>query len=268
VNALALAWEAGCLVIPTVTNGFNASLTHGVLANPEARDRHIKNLVDLVIRHGYDGLDLDYESMAAADRELFSRFVEDLAAEFHAHDKILSVTVHAKTSDLGGGQGPQSQDYVRIGKAADMVKLMIYDYSWSGGQPGPVSPIYWGDQVLAYARQAIPAYKVMYGLTWYGYDWPGGGVKASSVDVVAARTLAQSKAAAIKRDASLEPSFKYKDAGGREHVVFYQDGESYSARLRMMQARHNELLGVAHWQIGNEAPEMWDVIRALREYGL
>lgn len=264
--ALALAWQAGCLVVPTVTNGgFNATVTHNVLSNPEARDRQIKALVDLAVRHGYDGLDLDFESMAAADRELFSRFVEDVAAALHEQKKLLSVTVYAKTSDYSNAQ---AEDYVRIGKAADMVKLMVYNYSYSGGSPGPVSPAFWGDQVLTYARQSMPAGKVIYGLPWYGYDWPAGS-KATSVDLPTARQLAQSKGVQIKRDASsLEPSFSYKDGGGRDHIVYFQDGESYAARLRLMQNRHGDILGVAHWQIGNEMPEFWEVLRALRQGGL
>jgi hypothetical protein len=38
--------------------------------------------------NGYDGIDIDYESLDPADRDAFSLFVEELANALHAEGKV------------------------------------------------------------------------------------------------------------------------------------------------------------------------------------
>src|ERR1700710_2289235 len=136
-------------LVPSIANRTNGLWAYEPVANmlhdPAAMTRHINDIVALVQREGYDGIDIDYEDLPATDRQVFTTFVTRLADALHDKNKILTIAVFAKTHDAG-------QDYAAIGKAADEVRLMAYDYNWSGSAPGPVAPLPWVRDVLTYAK--------------------------------------------------------------------------------------------------------------------
>ena len=74
--------------------------------NPALMSRHIAAIVSLADREHYAGIDIDYEGLHAGDRQALSTFITRLAAALHAHGKILSVAVFAKTSGDGAAASP------------------------------------------------------------------------------------------------------------------------------------------------------------------
>ena len=110
------------------------------------------DIVKLVQENQFDGIDIDYEILDAADREAFSVFIEELGDALHEQGKLVSVTVHAKTDDLGPWGGTQAQDWARLGKAADEFKIMTYDFHNGASEAGSIAPIDWVSDVLRYAE--------------------------------------------------------------------------------------------------------------------
>ena len=159
----------------TVTNadssGFDPVRMSLLLHLTSLSIKAVKTLTDVAEKDGFDGIDLDYESLSAKDRVAFSSFVRKLSMNLHAHHLLLSVTVHPKTSEPGNWDGPQAQDWKAIGQDADVVRPMCYDYSWSDSPVGPIAPTDWVAQVARFAISQIPPEKVNIGVAWYGYDW-------------------------------------------------------------------------------------------------
>ena len=143
---VAHAHARGLRVLATVSNWnealgcFDPEIATAILAGKASRDLHAARIVRLCKNKGYDGIDLDWESLRAADRNRFSAFVEELAKLLHQNNKILAIAVHPKTSEPGGWSGPKAQDWKRLGAAVDEFKIMTYDYSGSWGEPGPIAP--------------------------------------------------------------------------------------------------------------------------------
>ena len=163
-----LAHSKNVLVIPTVHNVQTTDPVPALLRSPERRARHIQNIVDEVLTHNYDGFDIDYEMMDSSLRDEYSAFIVDLAAALHAQGRLLTIAVHAKTSDYGGLGG--FQDWAVLGQAVDRLRIMTYDYHWRGGGPGPVAPIYWVRQVAEYAKSVVdPARIGLFGFSAGGY---------------------------------------------------------------------------------------------------
>jgi len=156
-------------------------------AGVKVRPAHVGVLVDLVLSYGYDGIDLDCEALAAADRSSFTAFVEELGAALHEHGKALEVPVYAKSSEPGMWGGPQAQDYAAIGAAADRVQIMGYDFHWQTSPPGPIGPRPWLEQVLAFVVSVVPPGKVDLGINLYGYDWVGEAGETVMWDAASAR---------------------------------------------------------------------------------
>ena len=68
-----------------------------MLHTPALMSSQIAAIVSLADQQDYAGIDIDYEGLHAGDRQAFSTFIARLGAALHAHGKILSVAVFAKT---------------------------------------------------------------------------------------------------------------------------------------------------------------------------
>jgi spore germination protein YaaH len=256
VQALQTAREAGLRVVPSIANaGFNRDVVLAAISDPASRTRHVQELARLAEDNDFDGLDIDYESLADEDREVFTLFVEELAAALHANGRLLSIAVHAKTDDAGTWGGPAAQDWVRLGAAVDEFKIMTYDYHWSTSEAGPIAPLDWVDAVLTYAATVVPPEKTWMGVHFYGYDWVGSAAESLEWQQIIKR--AERNGAAIQRDQPGEAWFTYDD--GR-HTVYFADAAALAERLAFVAERHPQIAGIAIWRLGGEDPGNWAVI--------
>ncbi len=159
---------------PTPPAGHSTSPTSSSLtANPEI-----------------DGIDLDYEGFAFTDghdswastQPVWVAFVTELAAALHANGKLLSVTIPPTWLAGGVPTGYPVYAQASIAPVVDRLRLMVYD--WSVSSPGPISPMSWLNQVIAYSNSAIPAAsdrsKLQLGVPSYGRDW-GRQVKSTEI---------------------------------------------------------------------------------------
>jgi len=245
-------------VVPAIQNsGFNPDYVSAVIIDESARRQHIADLVAIVEKEGFDGIDIDYESLHAADRDNFSLFIEGLAQALHEKNKLLSVTVHAKTSDEASWEGPNAQDWRRLGGAADLFKIMVYDYTSGVGNSGPVAPIAWANDVLSYAETRVPPEKTYLGIPFYGYDY--GSLKNQGVTWTGVQSLLQKYSAVVQRDENNEPFFTY-ELGGM-HTVFYNDALATETKILSIYSVHPKIKGVSIWVLGGEDPGNWVVLR-------
>jgi spore germination protein len=254
----------GRRLVPTIQNANQGEFDSGlakVLADPELRRRHAEELVQLVLDKHYDGIDIDYERLPSTSRGDLNVFLALLSGRLHQHRKELSVTLHPKTNDRADWAGPGGQDWRFIGKVADSVKVMAYDYHYSSSEPGPLAPLAWLDEIARYADATIGHHKVLIALPWYGYDWSGG--HGSTVGYSDATKLAADHNVVVQRDENGEPFFHYDD-----HVVFFQDATSYGRKLDVLTRHHRSIAGFAHWRAGKEDPASWREVGDLRKWRL
>ena len=256
--------ELGIPVVPSIANRTNGQWAYEPLADilheRAAMTRHIHDIVALVQRQNYDGIDIDYEDLPASDRQAFTTFVTDLATALHDKGKILTVAVFAKTSDAGEDQRNAGQDYAAIGAAADEVRLMAYDYHWSGSTAGSVAPLPWVRDVLTYAKTQIPPEKIVLGIALSGYDWVGD--QAEVVTWIQCYGRAQKYHATTEWDRlSQSPSFKYTDEQGRQHEVWFENADSMAFKLQAAKAAG--IRGVYLWMISSEDDRSWATLRKI-----
>ena len=252
---------AGKLIVPSIANITGGKWSYApvgrMLHSPQLMAAQVASIVALTEREHYAGIDLDYENLHAGDRQAFTTFVTRLAGALHARGKVLSVAVFAKTTNAGTDPRNLAQDYAAIGRAADQVRLMAYDYHWDSSPPGPVAPISWVRAVLRYARTQIPASKIILGVPLYGYDWVGHHGSGISW-LQALRLSRQYHATAHYDQASQAPWFRYRDASGREHTVWFENAAS--SRAKFDAAQGAQIGGVYLWMYGYEDTGTWSAL--------
>lgn len=257
-NVVSTAKDNGVLVLPLVANkDFDSQTVHKILVDAETRDSVINQLDSFIKQGGYDGINIDFEGVPEGDRDALTQFMGLLASRLRPEGKLVTIDAAAKTYDATTGWAG-AYDYKALGGVCDLVIIMAYDYHWSGGPAGAVSPLDWFNYVVSYASSVIPASRLVIGMPFYGYDWPTGGT-ASGVTFSEALKISTQLNRTIRFDqASGEYTFTYvKDGIGRE--VWFQG--AMSTELRIQIVKNHGIDQVAAWSIGAEDPRTWEVIR-------
>lgn len=227
---------------------------HQLLANPSHRGQLVGNLLERVKADGYDGVNIDFEFIKPEDGPLFTTFLQELKTSLGS-DKSLSVAVFART---GKENWPTPYEYAKIGKIADQVVVMAYDYHYKTSAPGPVAPLPWVTQVIEYLSTQIPAEKLLLGLPTYGYDWPAGGQATTVTKEKLTKIQANYRVAEEFDQKSVSPYYTYYDEWGRYHQVWLENESSLQAKVEA--AGKAGLRGVSFWRIGNGFDDLYRVL--------
>jgi len=242
--------------LPTFRNKVNYGDFHGVLADPSLRRRAIGNILRLLDAHGYDGVNIDFEALDAADRPNVTQFMADLAAALRPQGKMVTQALPAKDKEKDTGwAGPF--DYAALAPHNDLILLMSYGFrTGNSSVPGSTAPMGWVEATVAYAASQIAPQKLLLGVAWYGYDWnTSTGPPARAVRYPQTMELASRFGASPQYDeASESPVLKYNQ-DGQEHQVWYEDERSVIAKLELV--NKYGLAGVGGWRLGQEAPGVW-----------
>ncbi len=263
-DPLVTGWakRRGILVLPRY-NCQNPTAEHKIFTDPATRNANLDGIVSLVQQNDYDGINLDFEAAPASDRDLFTQFVQDLAARLHAIGRRLSVDVSPKTKDTDPNH-PRGNtfDYAALNQSADSLFLMMWGAHWSSSWPGPLMDVNLTNQVLTYADQAVPdRSKWVLGAAMYGLDWPaGGGIThpGTPKEFSDLMGLASQYGATPHWDSSSqEMTFKYTDSSGVSHEVWFETAASIGPQMALAQA-HN-FGGIGVWHLGAEDQDIWSL---------
>ncbi|WP_138755864.1 LysM peptidoglycan-binding domain-containing protein [Paenibacillus sinopodophylli] len=266
INAAYQTRTAPMMVITNFENGtFSPDIAHAILSNPTLQQSVIASILATMKQKGYTALNVDFEYVPPADRELYNAFLQKLVDNLHPQNYLVSACLAPKTSANQTGTLYEAHDYAAMGRILDFVVLMTYEWGWSGGPPRAVAPLNEVNKVLIYALSVIPSQKIVMGMPLYGYDWTlpyvQGAKWAPTVSPQAAVNRAHQFGATIQYDEEGQsPFFQYYDKEGREHVVWYEDARSVQAKFNLVKAYN--LRGVSYWVLGVPFPQNWYVLQA------
>jgi spore germination protein YaaH len=269
-----------------------------LLAQRKRRAQHVKDIVALVKKNKFDGIDIDYENKSAETRPYFSAFLTELATALHKDKKQLICTVEARTPPESRyattskevlAKVEYSNDYKVIGKVCDQVRIMAYDQAGDdkqlvnlnnaiGNTYKPVADIDWVEKIATLALREIPAKKIILGIPTYGYKYeiisqPGTTTpkysRIGSMNFNYADDLARGIHITPTRNSAGELSFIYAtstDVNGnpmgsyKQYLVWYSDARAIADKVKI--AKLYKLGGVVIFKIdGGNDPDIWKVLK-------
>jgi spore germination protein YaaH len=257
-DPLVTGWSQlrGILVLPRF-NCQREDTLHRILTEEGVRSATLLELVELVREHGYDGINIDFENGAAADRDALTSFVSDLGDRLHAIGKRLSVEVSAKYEHTTTGRSGL-YDYAALGRAADYVFVMNWGWHWATSVPGAPDDMELSRRVADYVAGMPNRSRFVLGTHLYGMDWPGGGGpanKATALEHADVQSLVARQGASPVLDPVADAwVFTYTE-NGVHHEAWYPDAQTIARRVRLARDRG---LGIGFWRLGREDERIWD----------
>lgn len=230
---------------------FNNYLIASVVNSQTAKANLLANLLETVQEKNFQGVDIDFEYIRPEDRIPFADFVADVRNLLSPYGYHVSVALAPKTSDTQAGLLYAGKDYGLLGKAADSVLLMTYEWGYTYGPPMAVAPVNKVRQVVEYAVTRIDPAKIDLGIPNYGYDWTLPFVQGSSRAVTvsnqeAVRIAIEAGVPIQFDDVAMSPFFQY-EKDGQLHEVWFEDVRSYREKFSLLPAYG--LRGMGYWQI-------------------
>jgi spore germination protein YaaH/chitodextrinase len=244
----------GIVVEPRIESQ-DPSILHALLASAANRSNLVGRISDLVATHGYDGINIDFEAGAAADRPLLTAFITELSQALHAQGATLTMAVAAKTGPVLTGRAG-FYDYPALAAQCDRLFTMAWDFHWATSAAGGISDVTWVTKVISYIKTVPNASRFIIGTQLYGFDWPLGG-RATPLEWDDMTALQASLGAPTQWDQiAQEPFFTYTDTAGVPHTAYYATAQSVHGRLGLARAAG---LGVGLWRLGDEDQETWNI---------
>ena len=263
-----IAHNNGVDVVLCVTLFSNSDLVT-LLSNATYRQNLINNLLTQVQAGNADGVNVDFESFPASQKQNMVQFITDLTNTFHTEIPGSQVTLATPAVDWNDGW-----DYNALATISDGLFIMGYDYYYSGSSStGPNAPLTGGGYTVSWTvndylnKTNNQADKLIIGCPYFGFEWPAASSSAgaSTTDTGSAKFYAEMEGNALSygklwHESSQTPWYRYQNPNWIQG--WYDD--SLSLSLKYDFAINNDLLGVGVWAMGYDGsnPELWDLLSA------
>lgn len=253
-NIILLAREKGIPIAPVITDEGDSERIQELLYNDEVQKQFIDQLISEAEAENFIGWNFDIEKVKSSDRIAFSNFVRNLSVAFRKNQLKLIVVLYARGEEESYDPA-LAHDYKAIGRYADQVQLMTFEYNNSLTDPGGQAPLSWYRSVLEYATETIPREKILVGLTTHGYDWGGGAAEALTYPEVKKRIEENGATVTYnKRDSSKIATYQ-KD--GEKHEIWFEDATTIIEKVQIAQKEFG-INNFAFWRLNAEDPSLWE----------
>ena len=177
------AWSTSAAVTAAKANGVKvhicATLFSGFSTfwgSSSAQQTFINNMISALNSRGGNGVNLDFEGMAASDKASFTSFVQNFSTQLKAANPNYELSVALYSVDWSA-----VFDIVNLKNYMDLFIIMGYDYYYGGSTTaGPEAPLYnfqttynytLTKSITYYLKQGVPNSKLLLGLPYYGREW-------------------------------------------------------------------------------------------------
>lgn len=253
----------------------------------ESREAFTASALRYMLRHGFDGIDIDWEypgqpgagnTNRPEDKENFTLMLRDLR---RALDSLAQTRLHqGYLLTIAAGAGQRFLDFTEMGKAQqylDFINIMTYDFtgSWStiaghhtnlyASKAGKGSSIDAAESVELMIRSGVPAEKLVIGAAFYGRGWRIKSPEKRGLNQEVESFYKDFRYYTIKDSLITTGGYeRYWDKAAKAPYLFhpdslifitYENGKSIQAKMQYV--RKNNMLGIMFWEyFGDKGQEL------------
>lgn len=247
--------------------------SYELLSRTSRRENLINQLIAEALQVGLDGINVDFERISDECGEHYIQFIRELSIRCRQNGLVLSIDNYVpKGFNMQYNRKEQ-------GIVADYVIIMGYD-EYYGGSPeaGPVSSYNFVKEGIEETLKEVPAEKVISGIPFFTRLWAetpkteqelaeqagtdaaeyAMNVTSESFGMSSAKAQVSEAGAEITWDEAAQQNYATWSSDGTTYKIWLEDASSIELKLKLM--KDNHLAGTAAWAIGQEDPEIWQLI--------
>ena len=236
--------------------------TSQILNDYEKREAMIENLMDLVEEYNLDGVNVDFENMNESDKDVYSRFLIELAPRLKKIGKTLSVDV---TAPDGSETWSLCFDRNTIANVADYIVFMAYDqYGTSSNKAGTTAGYNWVEANIKkfLGQEDVDPEKIILGIPLYMRLWEEEDDGTAKPEVVNMKdmfdVLPENQVA--KWDEELKQYYVEYEEDGKTYKMWVENEKSVGEKINL--ANQYNLAGIAFWEKDRETnDEFWTFVK-------
>lgn len=236
--------------------------TSQILNDYEKREAMIENLMDLVEEYNLDGVNVDFENMNESDKNVYSRFLIELAPRLKKIGKTLSVDV---TAPDGSETWSLCFDRNTIANVADYIVFMAYDqYGTSSNKAGTTAGYNWVEANIKkfLGQEDVDPEKIILGIPLYMRLWEEEDDGTAKPEVVNMNdmfdVLPENQVATW--DEELKQYYVEYEEDGKTYKMWVENEKSVGEKINL--ANQYNLAGIAFWEKDRETnDEFWTFVK-------
>lgn len=236
--------------------------TSQILNDYEKRETMIENLMDLVEEYNLDGVNVDFENMNESDKDVYSRFLIELAPRLKKIGKTLSVDV---TAPDGSETWALCFDRNTIANVADYIVFMAYDqYGTNSNKAGTTAGYNWVEANVKkfLGQEDVDPEKIILGIPLYMRLWEEEEDGTAKPEVVNMKdmfdVLPENQVATW--DEELKQYYVEYEEDGKTYKMWVENEKSVGEKINL--ANQYNLAGIAFWEKDRETnDEFWTFVK-------
>lgn len=253
------AHELGLQVWALIDNFDQNISTYELLSSSSARTALIDNMMAEAAIYGFDGWNIDFETLASKTGPHYIQFIKELSIRCRQEGIILSVDNYVPA--------PYNEfyDLEMQGKVADYVIIMAYDEHYSGSESaGSVASMGFLKNAVSNTLAKVPKERVIMAIPFYTRLWmeqeEAGELRLSSeaLTMNGAKDVLERNGVEAKWDETTGQNYAEYTVKNVTYKIWLEDTDSLEERLKVISG--SGAAGVAAWRLGFETELVWPII--------
>lgn len=249
------------------SNNSMKAVTSEILNDYSKREEMIEKIVDLAVKYKLDGINVDFEYMNMSDKDIFSRFIIELAPRLREYGIVTTVDV---TAPDGSENWSLCYDRDLLANQADYLIFMAYDqHGTSSTTAGTTAGADWVEVNIKkfVGQEDVPKEKIILGMPLYTRLWKTdstGKLTSSAINMNKIESIIPDKDT-VERvwDENKKQYYVEYSKGNYTYQMWIEDETSIREKLNLI--NKYELAGGAFWAKDRETSNIWNIAKEVLE---
>lgn len=251
------AHELGLEVWPLIDNFSDNVSLNILLSGYVNRQKLILKLMEDARVYGFDGINIDFESLKPEASMHYIQFIRELSVACRKAGVVLSVDVpNYETFNAYYNRKD-------MGKVVDYVINMGYDEHYGGSEKGSVASIGFVKRGIDNSLKEVDPEKLINAIPFYTRLWTTTGEKttSSALGITSAQNWIDENGILLTWNEETGQMFGERATSEEVKSIWMEEERSLQLKLDYM--KEKDLAGVAVWKLGLEPKEIWNVVQGM-----